>query len=100
MLWVNLVRVTTFTFFMQSESLDDAPQPSIADALQPELQAPLVTSVRFKVKRWAKTIVALHWHLRRFPVLWPRLPRVHLCLNLLVVTVGLMGSWLTITDRT
>ena len=42
-----------FTLFMQSEPLDDAPQPSVADALQTELQTPLVTSVRFKVKRWA-----------------------------------------------
>ena len=41
------------SLFMQSEPLDDAPQPSVADALETELQAPLLTSVRFKVKRWA-----------------------------------------------
>ena len=38
---------------MQSEPVDDAPQPPIVEALDVELHAPLLHSARFKVKRWA-----------------------------------------------
>ena len=38
---------------MQSEPVDDALQPPIVESLDAEIHAPLLHSVRFKVKRWA-----------------------------------------------